>query len=612
MTRVYKIGSFLLFLLISLSMLSQNPVEEVVAIAARPDFSYQNLTKKKTAASVNLPFFDDFSYNSTIPKTSLWEDAQVYVNQTLGTAPPTLGVATFDGLNQFGRAYDITRIGTVLTDRLTSRCVNLSNTVDSTYLSFFWQAGGRGEKPEGQDSLHLQFFNRADSAWKRIWGAANVDSTGFEQVMIPVDTAYLTDSFQFRFESFGAPAGAFDIWNIDYVRLDDQRTFADTLFTDIAFTRPHPSLLKGYEAIPWFHYSPQIANLQNRDFVILYYQRNIGPSATLNPNLCVYQIEYQGTILDRDPSGDPTKDNSHNNFVETPFSADLDPFPLPAPPVDEFEITAIQTYTGVSTSSKGPNDSVVKVQTFKNYYAYDDGTAERAYQVRDNTGGFIISKYDILQSDSIKGMYLYFLPAQYNAEDNEFKIVIYQNNGGVPGNLIYESDSVYTPEYSERDFYLPYILDTSFIVVNGPIFMGIKQLKNTRLPIGLDVNTGTKTTTFYGTPNNLFQTFVQGNLMMRPFLRYLPRDLSHDEFVVEKLQTSVFPNPARDVVYLEISDNENWGFQLFSLGGKMVQSGKATRETRLDPHLQNGFYILKIQDVKGRKSPFTTKILLQK
>src|SRR5436190_24349664 len=59
-------------------------------------------------ASIVLPFKDDFyyAYKSKYPLTSLWEDSLVYVNSGFPKAPPSFGVATFDGLNRHGYPYD--------------------------------------------------------------------------------------------------------------------------------------------------------------------------------------------------------------------------------------------------------------------------------------------------------------------------------------------------------------------------------------------------------------------------------------------------------------------------------------------------------------------------
>lgn len=590
------------------------PVAELHPVSGRATQHTITKVKKKTTASVSLPFFDDFSYDSHVPDTALWEDANVYVNQTYGAAPPTLGVATFDGLNKDGLAYNLASIVVDSADALTSRDIDLSGTIDSVYLSFFWQAGGLGDQPDviNSDSLNLRFYNPQTEQWIHIWSISGVDSTGFKQEMIPiVESGYLRDGFKFRFTSFGASAGAFDTWNIDYIRLSDQRRFNDTIFTDPAFTRPHPSLLKSFESVPWFHYNT-IASFENKTTLFLYYQRNLGFGQTLNLNLCVSDISSGGTSLTSNASGDATKDNGHNNYVETIYDCAIGSFALPNPPIDEFEITSLQTYTGTSSADKGPNDTVVRRQVFKNYYALDDGSAERSFQVRDNRGGFTIAKYNVAQKDSLRGLYLYFLPSEFDAEQNQFSIVIYENDNNLPGQLIYETDSLYTPRYTSTNFFLPYQLDKA-VELNGPAFIGIRQVSNLRLPIGFDMNSERREKIYYGTLANLRESFFRGNLMMRPYLRYQPRDLAVAEIEPQSLELSVFPNPANSSIYIESSEDfDNLHFSISSISGQLMQSGKLTSEIVLANTIKSGLYLLRIEDPSGQRSPNIQKILVKR
>src|SRR5450432_4266978 len=74
----------------------------VQALAAK------NLSKISARSLVSLPFVDDFSYSSPIPRPSLWLDHQAFVNNQYGNNPPSYGVVTLDGLNENGRPYDST------------------------------------------------------------------------------------------------------------------------------------------------------------------------------------------------------------------------------------------------------------------------------------------------------------------------------------------------------------------------------------------------------------------------------------------------------------------------------------------------------------------------
>ncbi len=578
------------------------------------------LKHKSQNSAVNLPFEDDFSYKGRWPNPALWADSNVYINQTLAQSPITLGVATFDGLDKFGFAYNLNRQATDTADVLTSRSIDLSNPVDSVYLSFYYQPGGLAEPPSTQDSLTLQFWNESDSSWTSIWRTFGGGLSVFEQVMIPVPDLFHNPNFRFRFTSYGSLAGTFDVWHLDYVRLDDQRTTADTLLQDIAFTRPHPSLLQRYEALPWFHVDrivnpAQIAKPDLR----LFYRRNVNP-AQPRPSMFLgeFTITQNGTVLDQNGQPDANLDDSHPSLEEVrypvPDTADAGRARLSYLPTSlsgETTLISTHTYSG-SNQNYSANDTVVKEQHFKNYYAYDDGSAERGYEILNNQGGFIVQRYDLLGSDTLKGLYLYFSPAFYNIKNKGFTIVAYSNNSGLPGNLLFESDSVYEPQYSEHDFYLPYALDSSeqAAILNQTVFIGIRQVDNTPLTLGYDANAQDATTAFYGEVNDLFQSFLPGSIMMRPYFRYQPANLSADKpKLLTKQNFSLYPNPSTGRVRLQGLENlepqQELYYQVHSLKGQLLQEGKAQEELYLN--LAPGLYIFHLQERSG-SAAFTTKL----
>src|SRR5206468_826383 len=105
------------------------------------------------------------------------------------------------------------------------------------YLSFFYEAQGKGDKPDTDDSLIVEFHKSAnpDSVWTGVWGHkgfSNTQSTDsiFRIAMIRVDSSYYKKGFKFRFRNKATPSGYDDQWHIDYVYLKANRTPADTLF----------------------------------------------------------------------------------------------------------------------------------------------------------------------------------------------------------------------------------------------------------------------------------------------------------------------------------------------------------------------------------------------
>ncbi|HRG43001.1 MAG TPA: hypothetical protein PKY97_01000, partial [Saprospiraceae bacterium] len=107
---------------------------------------------------LTLPFFDDFAYDSKYPDPVRWVDNNVYVNNTMADMPPSIGVATFDGLNSNGTPYG----GSFgRSDYLTSAFIDLSSisSTDPLYLSFYLQPKGKTYNHQLRDSMELEFKN---------------------------------------------------------------------------------------------------------------------------------------------------------------------------------------------------------------------------------------------------------------------------------------------------------------------------------------------------------------------------------------------------------------------------------------------------------------------
>src|SRR4051812_30428223 len=105
MTRYFFILTcFLLFVVQASSQEGLRPLSGRInsmpnEISSLPLINTHNAAYKTMAGPLQLPFFDDFYYSSTqvYPRLDLWKDSAVYVNSGFAKAPPSIGVATFDG-----------------------------------------------------------------------------------------------------------------------------------------------------------------------------------------------------------------------------------------------------------------------------------------------------------------------------------------------------------------------------------------------------------------------------------------------------------------------------------------------------------------------------------
>ncbi|MEJ2005588.1 MAG: hypothetical protein P8X57_11620, partial [Cyclobacteriaceae bacterium] len=104
---------------------------------------------------LNLPFWEDFSKSTDSPDTVLWSNSEnVLINNGLSFTPPSLNVASFDGLDAQGQPYGAGSNGQV--DSLSSRRINLSgySFADEIYMSFFSIVRRLRRIPAGENRPH--------------------------------------------------------------------------------------------------------------------------------------------------------------------------------------------------------------------------------------------------------------------------------------------------------------------------------------------------------------------------------------------------------------------------------------------------------------------------
>lgn len=589
----------LLFFLLPVTLFSQ--VQEEVLTLQKAHRALP-VAAENTRDTIALPIADDFSWKKSYPNPKFWADKNVFVNSTICNGPFSIGVATFDGTDENGFPYNINQNGSdSVADYLTSRYIDFANPPSNLMLSFFYQRGGFGELPETDDSLVVEFWSPIDSAWQRAWSTQGTGlPSAFQPAIIPIsDPNYLQDGFRFRFAAYGARNGMFDIWNIDYVELDENRTLGDTIIVEPAFVRPHPYLIQTFTHIPWFVYSN---GLLKNSLTFTYRRNGPTPPGGWSLNLGKYTLAKDGVVIDDNLVVPVISSAPHNADLD--FSVQLASPPM-STPTAEFELFMRTWFDGTAEGYRN-NDTVERTIPFRNYYAFDDGSAERAYGILNQSNARLAIAFQPLQPDSLKGLYLNLAHAGTDATLNRFRIAIWENNNGQPGQEIYVSDSVYQPKYGfyHNDF-VPFELDNA-VYIPGAVFIGIIQTNASAIHMGLDQNTTNATQKFYGDGFTWFQSLVSGTVMLRPYMRHTPLNMQVAEHAQTKpLPLLIYPNPAKHTLHLEI-ESAHISWQLYNTTGQIVLTGN---EKHIDvSSIPRGVYILK---VAVDKSVLTEKVILQ-
>lgn len=524
--------------------------------------------KQKYRAS--LPFLDDFSYKASVPNPLLWEEAQVFINNTMGVNVPTQGVATFDGLDETGRPYRPNDFGAVgYGDSLTCTPIDLSlrTPSDSIVLSFWVQAQGNGFAPETKDSLFL-FFRNNNNDWIPVWQRRGTGVHPFLQFFVSVnETQYMHDSFQFRFVNFTSLNLNDDVWNLDYVKLDVNRSHVDTTLNDLAFTDQPTSILSTYTAMPFRHFLATDLSSQQDIYV-----RNS------------YDVSNTFTVRHSANEVIGTSNLSTNSLV--PFNAFAKSVATVSNPSYSLGLSGNGPFTVRNTYSldalnpsdfKG-NDTIITDVVFDNYFAYDDGSAEQAYFLNAalNQPAKTAMRFELRQADSVYGLSVYFAPQVPSAAGKFFSIVLYDSLGSTSAAdvVLYQQD-LYKVQYpTKRGELSSYAFDTPIGLGPGTYYIGISQPANfgsDSIYYGLDVNTDNNLQQLsYNVNTFWFNSSVTGTVMMRPMVGGSFVPTSTDEFK-KVSNTILYPNPSMGIVYIA-SDTDWKQYEILNLNGQILKS----------------------------------------
>lgn len=543
--------------------------------------------------TIGLPFIDDFSDSDVHPNPLKWVDRDVFVNKTMAHRPPGVGVATFDGLDPQGKAYDNSAVTTYgQADFLSSHAIDLSGNspADSLYLSFFLQPQGYGDAPELRDSIVLQLLD-SSGTWISVFSRPGANLDTFRQEMLAITSpAYFHAGFRMRFINYASLTGLVDLWHLDYVRLAALRNQNDTLLDDVAFAANPGSLFQPYTEIPYAHYlsdSMRWRNAQHGAPAV-----NLGATKNTSFNYQVSAKHDNSLVFQSTPFG-ITFDGQTNFTYNSPL------FAVPALPIDSLTL-ALQYRLSATPDARSANDTVKRVHHLWNHYAYDDGTAEAAYGL-NVLAGQLAYKFRLSKPDTLRGIQLYFVQTTENVASELFNLKVwrYIPEGQIGGSeLLITEQVLLSPEYADSlGQFVYYPLDQP-VLVSDSIYIGWQQGTNKILNIGLDRNDTVRNAQFFNASGRWELSTIAGAWMMRPvFGKAISWPTA--TAAVEQLESKIYPNPATDNVMLQLNGPFDW--QIMDAQGRLIFTGKALDRYQLDLQtLSNGLYHLRLyQPGKG-------------
>ncbi len=585
--------------------------------AAQQHQKFQSAKKAYSESLLELPIFDDFSNSAFTADTGSWSDAYAFINNNFSVNPVSNGVATLDALDADGSIYAnaVLSPNTFEADLLTSHPINLEYPAsDSIYLSFLYQPGGLCDLPEPEDSLMVDFFASDSSRWINVWRVPGTGLHPFRQVMIPIrEERYLNNEFRFRFRNRASlprnnetpdKRSNVDYWHVDYVRLHRNRSVSDTILRDVAFNTVLSSVFKELTAVPWAHFE-QAYNTSLAPFVSAGYRNNDSITRNVTRSLSILEPYYG----EAEPIGTPTAldvpafEESEVNF---PFPYDLD--------FNRGDSALLRFKAALRTDEFDPkvNDTVIHDQLFRDYYAYDDGTAEAGYGLRgDGTAyGTVAIRFNSYVPDNLGGIYIFFNQVYDSITFKEytFNLMVWGDANGIPGTILWDDETLYRPEYtSTYTGFVKYEFSEP-VSVNGPFYVGWRQHQEFLLNVGLDLNNPPETPVMFYNLGAWVSSEAPGVLLFRPYLDETSTGVDPPDAVLTPL--NLYPNPASDRIWIQVpsgGENEPLVLDIFDNSGRQLQHTELQSNSLDVSGLAPGLYFIRAV-ISGK--PYYSKVLI--
>jgi len=546
-----------------------------------------------------------------------WMDRYAYINRTYPYNPPSMGVATMDGLNEKGRPYN-TSLNNAdgEADYLTSTKIDLStvaNNDTSVYLSFYIEPQGYGDYPDVKDSLILQLKD-STGRWNEVWAIPGISSRidfanmQFTQYMINVPRAYLQSDpfyfhkdFQFRFHNYATISGNNDHWNIDYVRLDKNRKIVDTgIKNDVAFLNDLPSVLKNYTLLPAKQF---LKSRDLKDSILVISRDNDYISQVYRYNYNCKFVNNNLTLVQ--PASSFVYQSDYNKILMLQPKLDLN---FPSTVLDSsYYQTTLYTEAGDAVVT---NDTARSTQFFFNEMAYDDGSAEWCYGIEGLGLKKVAYKFKVAVPDTLAAIKILFSNIDVNVQNLIFNLQIWKNIGmDGASEVILKTIESKKPIYIDtlNQFYV-FGLDTP-ITVQDSFYIGWSQTDERNLQIGYDRNSTLGLQQLFIFTNNQWsksKIVSPGSPMIRAILdgkrdyRTYPPISSIAATTPRKY--TIYPNPVSDILHIEVEGIREVSYQLVNLLGQQIQSGVIDQKGLIDlSSIESGIYMLMIEEERSNK-----------
>jgi hypothetical protein len=529
----------------------------------------------RTKSTLDLPFWDDFSNDlSSTPSSDIWfAGRSAWINSGLAINPPSINVASFDGIDSLGKPYSVNDVlAKGFADKLESQPIDLSKVTaaeqSTVFFSFYYQLKGRGELPDAGDRLILEFKN-VTGGWEQVWTAENNGTLAtdvFTQAVVPVTgEKFFHAGFRFRFKNFARLSGPYDTWHLDYIYLNKGRSIADTSYPDRSVVAPLTSIFKTYRAIPKTHFFVDKTAAMTKPSIVVHNLR-----ADNNQPLNYFSYarigEYNGTTISEGPLTlmDSAAAIGSVNSLEYK-TAEVALQDLPALLDETADSLHVVVKVGLSTKDNLPlsengdyeqkfapidfrdNDTTRADYWISSYYAYDDGTAEYGAAL-NQSGAQVAYKYSLVGETEgfIRAVQMYF-PKFGDESSQVIELRIWNDLNETESSVLY-SEVVTLQRTGSNNFWIKKL--NKAVKVGEQFYIGWKQSSSAVIAVGFDKNTNSGDKIHFNI-SGAWETnqLLAGSLMMRPVFGEASEDPGTDPDPINGLEEEAvaglapYPNP---------------------------------------------------------------------
>ena len=583
------------------------------------DLTVRRSDPKTLSFSPGQPFFDDFSYASSIPDSNLWfldTASAKYPNISIHAAinPPSLGSLVFDGANPQGEAYirDIIASGTA--DELVSHYIDLSafGPGSNIALSFFLQPQGRGNAPERDDVFKVWFrTNRGgDDPLEEVLRVPGEGLTAFKHYVIQLDRPeYFHDQFQLIFQRTGSLNGYLDQWHLDYVLLGANRPNPVSIYNDRSISAiPQPPLAP-YTAVPYPYFLSNFSLMNTLQVAV----SNMDDASTTSTVFA--------SISDPVGANPIVRPEELKQTLAFP--------PLGTTPVTFNSTFGNQSYIGVGSlnlrlrldgADDVPDNNVLEWNyPIDSVFAYDDGEADASYGLNQSRGYGLRFDLPGEQPDTLEAIWISFVPrlnptlsGNVYMKDRAFRIVVW--NDAHPDSILIRQVGNIKLKYGDQPNHFERYAFNTPVEVPATFWVGVEQLDELPLGVGFDLTYNQQSKVYWDSSGVWMPSQLPGTLMIRPEMK-TEFIFTDQEPSISSPAFSVYPNPiTSDKFTLRWEDaifSPRIDLHLRDLLGREVwrKTNVGTSQpisVRLPYYLPNGPYILEL--LQQHKHPFQKPI----